>query len=130
MNLNELANGKAMVTIAGCEVEVNTSDPVKETVKRILQEKGIDSFTILVDGKEVTSTNDLPETFGELNRDPEQLGVGILEPEGFFLGLGRDLQDAGGTDPFDRILSGGGGHGETLDESQIGCLDRCIERGS
>ena len=39
MNLNELANGKAMVTIAGCEVEVNTSDPVKETVKRILQEK-------------------------------------------------------------------------------------------
>ena len=65
MNLNELANGKAMVTIAGCEVEVNTSDPVKETVKRILQENGIDSFSILVDGKEVTSTNDLPETFGE-----------------------------------------------------------------
>ena len=63
MNLNELANGKAMVTIAGCEVEVNTSDPVKETVKRILQEKGIDSFTILVDGEEVTSTADLPETF-------------------------------------------------------------------
>ena len=63
MNLNELANGKAMVTIAGCEVEVNTSDPVKETVKRILQEKGIDSFTILVDGREITSTNDLPATF-------------------------------------------------------------------
>ena len=50
MNLNELANGKAVVTIAGCEVEVNTSDPVKETVKRILQEKGIDSYSILVDG--------------------------------------------------------------------------------
>ena len=67
---------------------------------------------------------------GELNRDPEQLGVGVLEPEGFFLGLGRDLQDAGGTDSFDRVIGGGGGHSETLDKSQVGRLDRRIERGS
>jgi hypothetical protein len=65
MNLNELANGKTIITVAGEEVEVNVSDPVKETVKRILQEKGIDSFTILVDGKEIVSTSDLPETFAE-----------------------------------------------------------------
>lgn len=63
MDLNELNNGKVMVKIAGEEVEVNASDSVKETVKRILQDKGIDSFTILVDGEEITSTADLPATF-------------------------------------------------------------------
>ena len=63
MNLNELANAKATITIAGEEVEVNASDSVKDTIKRILQEKGIDSFTILVDGREVTATTDLPQTF-------------------------------------------------------------------
>lgn len=63
MNLNELGNGKAMITIAGEEVEVNASDSVKGALKRILQEKGIDSFTILVDGKEVTATEDLPQAF-------------------------------------------------------------------
>ena len=63
MNVNDLKNQKVKVVIAGEEVEVKTADPVKDTLTRILQEKGIDSFTILVDGEEVTSTNDLPETF-------------------------------------------------------------------
>lgn len=63
MNLNELNNGKITVTIAGEEVEVNASDSVKDTLKKILQDKGIDSFTILVDGREITSTADLPQTF-------------------------------------------------------------------
>jgi len=63
MNLNELKNEKVKVTIAGEEVEVKASDSVKDTLTRLLQEKGIDSFTILVDGEEVTSTNDLPQTF-------------------------------------------------------------------
>ena len=63
MNVNDLKSEKVKVVIAGDEVEVKTSDPVKDTLTRILQEKGIDSFTILVDGAEVTSTNDLPETF-------------------------------------------------------------------
>jgi len=63
MNLNELNNQKVAVTIAGEEVEVNASDSIKDTLKRILQEKGIDSFTILVDGKEMTSTADLPQNF-------------------------------------------------------------------
>jgi len=65
MNLNELNNGKVTVTVAGEEVEVNASDSVKDTLKRILQDKGIDSFTILVDGKEVTATEDLPQTFAD-----------------------------------------------------------------
>jgi len=63
MNLNELANAKVTITVAGEEVEVNASDSVKDTLKRILQEKGIDSFTILVDGREVTSTDELPQSF-------------------------------------------------------------------
>ena len=63
MNVNELGTNKTNVTITGEKVEVNASDPVKETLKRILQEKGVDSFTILVDGNEIVSTNDLPEQF-------------------------------------------------------------------
>jgi len=63
MNLNELSNEKTKITIAGQEAEVKKSDPVKETLTRLLQEKGIDSFTILVDGDEVTSTDNLPATF-------------------------------------------------------------------
>ena len=63
MNLNELANAKATITVAGEEVEVNAADSVKDSLKRILQDKGIDSFTILVDGREITSTADLPQNF-------------------------------------------------------------------
>ena len=63
MELNELRNEKVKVTIAGEGLEVGKSDPVKETLTRLLQEKGIDSFTILVDGEEITSTENLPATF-------------------------------------------------------------------
>ena len=64
MQLNDL-NGKTTVKIAGEEVSVNASDSIKDTLKRVLEEKGIDSFTILVDGREVASTDDLPETFAD-----------------------------------------------------------------
>ena len=62
MNVNEL-NSKTTITVTGDKVEVQSSDSVKDTLKRILQERGIDSFTILVDGEEIVSTNDLPERF-------------------------------------------------------------------
>jgi len=62
MELNDL-NGKMMITVAGEEVEVHGTDSVKDTLKNILAEKGIDSFTILVDGNEIESTEALPETF-------------------------------------------------------------------
>lgn len=65
MNVNELGTNKAVITVTGEKVEVHASDPVKETLKRILQEKGIDSFTILVDGEEIVSTNDLPAQFSD-----------------------------------------------------------------
>jgi len=63
MDLNELKSEKTTVTIAGEEVEVKKSDAVKETLKRLLEGKGINSFAILVDGEEVTSTDNLPATF-------------------------------------------------------------------
>jgi hypothetical protein len=65
MELNELANGKRRITVAGEEVEVDASGSVKDVLKKILQDKGIDSFTILVDGREVTSTADLPAAFDD-----------------------------------------------------------------
>jgi hypothetical protein len=63
MNVNDLGTNKVKIELAGETVEVNGSDSVKETLKRLLQEKGIDSFTILVDGQEIDSTADLPERF-------------------------------------------------------------------
>jgi len=63
LNQNEELNGKMNISIAGESVEVNDSDNVKETLREILNSKGITSFTILVNGEEVTDTSDLPDTF-------------------------------------------------------------------
>ena len=63
MNLEEMNETKKVITIAGSPVEVSKDDNVKTTLTRILRDKGIDSFTILVDGEEVTSTDSLPEKF-------------------------------------------------------------------
>jgi len=65
MELGDLGNGRCRVVIAGTAVEVEGSAPVKETLKNLLQQQGIDSFTVLVDGREINSTDDLPETFSE-----------------------------------------------------------------
>jgi hypothetical protein len=65
MDLNELANGKTTVAVAGEDVEVDVNGCVKDVLKKILEDKGVDSFTILVDGKEITSTADLPATFAD-----------------------------------------------------------------
>lgn len=67
MNLDDMENGNenVSITIAGETVEVKASDPMKETLKKILAAKGIDSFTILVDGDEITNTSDMPETFDD-----------------------------------------------------------------
>ena len=64
MNLNDMNdNNEIEITVAGDKVKVQATDNVKDTLKRILQERGIDSFTILVNGQEVTSTTNLPATF-------------------------------------------------------------------
>ncbi len=64
MQLDDM-NGHVVIIVAGEEVEVNKSDPVKDTLRSILKEKGIDSFTILVNGEEVTDTGALPPTFAD-----------------------------------------------------------------
>ena len=64
MQLEDMNNGNSVdIIIAGEVVKVKADDNVKLTLKKILQEKGINSFTILVNGIEVTSTADLPATF-------------------------------------------------------------------
>ena len=63
MNLNELGKQKVRINVAGEMVEVSPSDLVKDTLKRVLQERGIDSFTILVDGQELQDTGALPHHF-------------------------------------------------------------------
>jgi hypothetical protein len=63
MNRADMSNTKTTIVIAGSPVEVDQEANVRTTLMRILEERGIDSFTILVNGEEVTSTADLPEKF-------------------------------------------------------------------
>jgi hypothetical protein len=73
MRASELAGeGEAKVIIAGTEVAVDKNASVKDTLKKILAEKGIDSFTILVDGDEINDTADLPNQFCDHNIEVER----------------------------------------------------------
>jgi hypothetical protein len=75
MNLNEMENEEntnTTITVAGESIEVKKSANVKDTLKKILSEKGIDSFTILVNGEEITSTTDLPSNFNGHNISVER----------------------------------------------------------
>ena len=67
MDLRELNGGDTLkINIAGEEVEVERTAPVKETLKQLLEERGIDNFVIYLDGEEVTSSSELPETFEDV----------------------------------------------------------------
>jgi hypothetical protein len=63
LNQGAAGNGKFSVIIAGNGVEVNETDNVKDTLKRLLTNAGITSFTIFLDGDEIQSSEDLPDTF-------------------------------------------------------------------
>ena len=63
MNISDLGDGKMTIKIAGVAVEVAKEAGVKETLKAELENRGISSFVILVDGEEITNTDDLPDTF-------------------------------------------------------------------
>ena len=67
IHIDDLNGGKAVIRIAGEDVEVLATDNVKETLKKLLKDKGIDSFSVFVDGDEVTNPNDLPETFENID---------------------------------------------------------------
>lgn len=64
MTLNELkSGGKVKIVIAGEQVEVDGDAEVVATLTTLLEERGIDSFSIIVDGIEVLHTSSLPATF-------------------------------------------------------------------
>jgi len=59
-------NGVKTITVAGEKVEVNATDDVKSTLKSLLESRGIDSFSVILDGEEVKDSADLPETFADV----------------------------------------------------------------
>ncbi len=65
MNINDLNNDQRNIIIAGETVAVNRDDNVVETLDRVLTAQGIDNFTIILNGEELQSTGDLPNTFGD-----------------------------------------------------------------
>lgn len=66
MQLNELQpEDVKTIIIAGDNVEVELEDSIMETLKDELENRGIDSFTVLIDGREITNSNDFPETFAD-----------------------------------------------------------------
>lgn len=66
MELNELGREKLAVNIAGETVEIEREKPVKETIKSLLEARGIDSFTLFINGSEVLSSDDIPDTFEDV----------------------------------------------------------------
>ena len=67
MDLQDLGNGSREIVVIGEVIEVAGDAPVASTLKSILQEKGIDSFTILIDGVEYDSTKVMPATFNDVD---------------------------------------------------------------
>jgi len=67
MRIDDLqeASGRKTITIAGEQVEVDEDADVIETLKKELSERGIDSFSIVVDGQEIQDSSELPKTFGD-----------------------------------------------------------------
>ena len=63
MNLNELSNNNFSISICGENVEVNKDSNVKETLKTILEDKGINSFAVFIDGEMMETSTQFPETF-------------------------------------------------------------------
>ena len=64
LNTADLGNDqKVTIKICGDDVQVDQDDEIASTLKNILEAKGIDSFGIIVDGKEISTTSDLPDTF-------------------------------------------------------------------
>lgn len=68
MELGNLAqqpadDGYFTVKIAGDSVRVPKPANVKDTLRQELSHRGISSFTIFLNGDEIRSSDDLPETF-------------------------------------------------------------------
>jgi hypothetical protein len=58
-------NGQMSVLIAGKSYPVNRGDPTAKTLKVMLANLGIDSFALIIDGREIMDSKTIPATFGE-----------------------------------------------------------------
>lgn len=66
MDLNELnQQSKFVVNMAGDSVEVDKSAQVAPTLKKMLEDRGLTSFALVIDGDEITNSDDIPETFAD-----------------------------------------------------------------
>lgn len=65
MDLGDLNGSHFTVKIAGEDVSVDKTASVKDTLKQLLEQRGIDSFTILINDREIVSASDIPATFGD-----------------------------------------------------------------
>lgn len=66
MNLGDLnGNNVFEINLCGEIVGVASDADVKTTVKKLLEERGIDQFVLIIDGAEVTSSAQIPATFDD-----------------------------------------------------------------
>lgn len=65
MDLKDLNGGSFNVKIVDEIVEVGRKCIVKDTLKSLLEQRGITSFVIIIDGREITDTVSLPKTFAD-----------------------------------------------------------------
>ncbi len=68
MNINDLnasVNTKEIV-VFGERITVNKEDKIIEKLQEILQRKGVEAFTLYIDGQEINSLSDIPERFSDV----------------------------------------------------------------
>ena len=58
-------NGQMNVLIAGKTYPVDKNAPTGKTLKAMLANLGIDSFALIIDGREIMDSKTIPGTFGE-----------------------------------------------------------------
>jgi hypothetical protein len=59
-------NKELVIKVAGECMKVNKSDNVRETLKKILKDKGITVYGVTIDGKEIDANTVIPLTFQDI----------------------------------------------------------------
>jgi len=65
------AETRVRVLVKGNAVEVNSTDPFKETVTRLAKEHGLREFSVFVDGEEIVNPALAPADFSGVQRNVE-----------------------------------------------------------
>jgi hypothetical protein len=66
MNIQELAVEKQEVIICGEEIKVSPETKIVAFLQEELKRRGVDVFSIFIDGEEVLDATKIPQTFGEI----------------------------------------------------------------